>query len=774
MKERITGIIIAVGIFLIVTTFNPFTLPSLYLDSSQSFSFIALHKVSLLALLNIILLVIVGVKTIKRKTLAITSSKIALPALAVLIVAIISTFFSINTPNSIFGFNAAFSFSLFETIMLITFFFLLSNVIHTTVTIQRIIRYTIFSFLIIFLYSVLKYAFSWQVESIYFAQYINSFSFTLSGNSSSLTLLSLVMLHLCIGLVVMDVSQQNPRWLFIFDAVSLVISGACFIVFLNVSSPVQPTFYIVAAIASLLLIGYVLFTSERLRKAVLPLAILLIFSVSIGFTLYFGLTRDTQLAYASPRVPFDLSWNVTVESWKGSVSRGFVGNGQGNYTYLFDAYKDESAATAQNLTFVNSNPPYVPETRLNHAGSFFLEILSANGLLGLLAYGALFVLTATVGIKKMGQDAHPFSLFTLIACMLVGAGFFVTGYDFILLFLLWFLLAATIIFFHENEPQKELNISLAGKFDSGHNFNYVIPILLLLASAIIFYFALIITIANQAAFEAKRREGESEIAGYAEHAFKATQRFNRSDVFIRELVNANSIIFFEEMNALNKDLEENPDTKETPETQQRISELNTYSNLIVSDMDYAIELFPQEYRNYYLKGGFLLKTSEYSELALDESAANNLYTSLERNPYHAPTYFNLALLFERNKQYETAYNHIQKALQYENTNLNYLLKKADLLVEIENFDDAIKIYQAFQQLELSENAVPNREEFKTNITRKIEAAGSKKEEKLKKDESAQATPAEDNTPSLSPTDMPAPVENEVSPSGTPTTSPTGE
>jgi tetratricopeptide (TPR) repeat protein len=765
MNRKLTEIIIGVGILLILLTFNPFVSPGLYFDSTSAFTFMALHKVMLLGLLNLVLLVMWAIHAARTKELQITASKLYIPVFVFVLSSLVSTLLSVNKTNSLFGFNSTLANSFVETGMLATFFFIFVNNVRDSESVQRVLRFFTVGMAVVVLWTLFRYSGTWSNGSIYLRDYVNSIFFTPSGHYGSLIVLCLVSMLISIGLTVTSMVQNRSKNILIVDAVSLLVVSTGFFNFLNIAGRVKPYFYIVCIIAAVAAVGYLLFTNRRLKTTLVPVLSLVLLGLVLGFGSYFGITHRKVQPSSFPSMPMNVSWNISLDSIKASMSKGMFGIGQSNFTYAFDRFKNDSLVPG-NLT-INNNAPSVPEIRINHAGSYFLETLSAQGLVGLISFIAIFALFTFTGIRKMFTEMHPMGVFILIAFVLLGMATIVTGYDFTLLLTMWLLLAVLMVLYHEGEPQQNLNISLAGRsFDGNGNLNYLIPTIMVIGAGLVVFNAYKITNANVSAFWAKRFQSLGNLQQYQASSLDAVNKYPTSDVFIRELVNANGAILMNQLDELQKKVTDDPKAKENQDVINAANDLSNFQRGILSNLLFAINQYPDEYKNYYLAGLLTSRVSEYANLGQDQAALEYFANSISKNPYHPDTYFQMAKLYERNKNANSAFNNIQLANTYDTNNLFYQVKYADILVSVEGYDQALNIYNAFKDYKEKN---PNNEQIQefykaqdidTKITSTTKSRDEAAKKKAEEDEKAkQANPTTTPTPTpkatVTPTKAPA-------------------
>jgi tetratricopeptide (TPR) repeat protein len=711
MRSKIVESTIGIGILLILITFNPFIKPGLYLDSTGSYDFIASHKIVLLAILNFVLLLLWLVKIFKTKELAITSSKIYLFVFLWLISSVISVFFSINRLNSFLGFNATLAGSIIELMMLFIFFvFTVSNV-RKYESGFNILRYFNVAISIVTLWFLYRFSSQAGFETASLKDYLNTYLFSPTGNYGSFITFTFVAFMLSLCFVITDILNSNRRWTLAIDCSTTFLAGIGFINFLDITDPNKNYLYIILSLLLLAALGFLYTNLPRLKPTFIPVALLFVLTIILGFVSYFGLTSKALENFSYPQTPIDISWNVTLDSIKSSLGTGIVGNGQGNFTYLFDAYKKDpySSELAK-----NGNAPFVPEIRLNHAGSYILEVLATQGILGFLTFVSLIVTVFIIGIKKYSKEFDLLGISVLTSLGIVVISLVSSRYDFSLLFLFWILLAVNFVLFYKDDAEHKLNLSIwGGAYLSRNekNFNFVFPLLMLIPVGVSLFYGYRITTSNSAAFWSVTYRELAAVAStqqnvgaynrytaeYQKYAALAVSRFDSSDTFIREFVNAQAVSLFSNLEIITNEIKKDPKIIDKIETIQTMNNLSSSADQLNNQLQYAINLFPQDYKNYFMGGSMFSGLGLYANNpdAVNKKAIDYFTLSANRNSLHAPTYYELAVLYHKIKNYSAALSAIQLAEQ-QNPNIIYEIKMAEILKDSGAFEQALNIYKAFK------------------------------------------------------------------------------
>lgn len=747
---------LGIGLTLIIVAFNPFVFPGLYIDSTASFSFIASTKIFLLMLLNGILLVIWIIKIQKAQELHILSSRIFFPAFIWLASLIISSLTAVNRSVSFYGMNATLESSFIEGIMIFLLFFIVINNVRTKEDLEEILRFITGGFALAFLYTVIRYLGGWTLESGLFGYYFNNNTFTLIGHYGSLPVIALITSIFGAGMIISDIIFERSKASLIFDSIVLFINSATFAITLNLGGDIPEYLYLIAGVIVFSIIGYIIFSSKKLQRSLIPVFGILILALITGFALHFGIMRNATQPTSYPSLTIDATWNITLDSIKGTLQDGLLGRGPGSFGYAFDVYKNESVAlpinNSENQPLItnftkNAQSPSVEEIRVFQSGSLILGILQSQGLLGIISMIVLVAITITIAVRKGIENIDILGSFAFISFIALVIMSIFARYDFIIMLMLWLSLAIFIIFSSADEPQKNLIIAVTGRsFDFSNNMNYILPSLLLIGVLITIYGSFSIFVGNFYAYQAKQGQIENNIEKYSLNAENAVLSFPESDIFIRESAYADAIRLSTILNEIQQSISSNPESIESPEIQQKANTASDIQNRISNKINIAISAKPNEYKNYYFAGLTLSRTSEVFNLQYDAQAASYFQESLRRNPYHPDSYYQLAKIQLRNSKSESDYvvsrNSIIMALRYRPLNFTYQATYADILKASGNYESAQQIYNALK--ELKDNNSDN-ESIKLlyeqqNIDKDIE-------ETKKKIEESKVIPTPNQTPS---------------------------
>lgn len=749
---------LGLGLFFVILIFNPFAFPGLYIDSTASFGFIAMPKIFLLIVLNSVLLVIWTIKIYKTRELKILSSPIYFPIFLWIASLLISSLSGPNPIVSFYGMNNTLENSFIEGIMILLLFLITINNLKLREDLEEVTRFVVLGFSVSFLYTIIRYLSSWKLDNEFFGYYFNNNTFTLIGHYGSLPIVSLIAIILSTGLVISDIIYERTKKALIFDLIVLFISSSTYAITLNMGGYRPEYIYLIAGLILLSIIGYMVFSHIKLQITLIPVFGVIAIGLIAGFALHFGITKNVGQPINYPSLSIDATWNIVLDSIKGSLQAGLFGRGPGGFGYYFDVFKNESVALPINniqgqplLTnfTINAQSPSVEEIRVYQPGSLVLGILHAQGLFGILALILIVSVTISIAIKKGLENIGILGVIAFMSFIALIIISIFARYDFILMLIIWLTLAIFTISASTDEPNKNVSIMVTGRtYDFGHNLNYLVPLLMLIGTLFAIANTYRIFIGDFYAYQAKLGQIANNIERYQLNANLAFASYPESDIFVRESVYASAITLSNQIDELQKEITKNPEKANSEEITRKINDIIERQKVLINDLQIAKNFKPMEYKNYYLEGLMLSRLSEILELRLDSQAAQAFEEAKLRNSYHPDSYYQTAKLTLRNAKRETDYiaaaNAISVAIRYRPVNFLYQSTYADVLKALGNYEGALQIYEALKQLKENNlnNEMIKRLYENENIEQKIEDTKKRKEE---------IVPSPTPTPSRTPT-----------------------
>lgn len=729
MKKNWVRLVTGASIILIILAFNPLLNPFLYFDSKEEFFFNSQIKVFLLAALNTFLLFYWAFTARNKKEMHVTPTRFYWVLGLYLLSLTVSSFYSISQENSLLGFVGTFSGSFLEILNIVVLFVLILNLFKSKEDVFFFARVLMLGGAFASLWILVRHSISWEAGNIFFSNYLNYLRFSPTGALNSLIPVLLAAFIIAMIILFYTLSQKKfNKYILAFDISTLILTGMGLVNLLNLQSDNLNWFIIVIGIAALLYILYTTLNSKDLKQYKFHYLAIIVLTIGLGIVVYFINTKETLERAIRPTLSLNESWKISQESLNGSFMRSLFGNGSGNYVYIFDLFKSEPLALDTNssvdagklpFTNVNSNYPDIVEKRSVHADSYLIEILSNYGWVGILVFLTMVAYAFMLYFKN--KDKSDFLLTGLfLAFGILVLSMFKTGYDFTFFLYFWIILALGFAYLYKDQKQKNLIFAFQ---ESGErkstSLSFFIPVLLSIISISAFVFALRLMAANASAFWAKRFEylaalelqaGNEEgfyqyLLRYQESAADAVNTFDKSDVFIRELVYSNyQPVILETVKLL-----PGSDAELTEEQQQdlinKITYLNNVGNGILTNLDFAIRLYPYEYKNYYLKASLLDSLSTYTGNQLDSVAINNYERANILNTHNYSINYTLSNLYKRNGNFTAALNYLNLATRnLPLTSLNVLqaqLNYAEIYEGLDDKETAISIYESLIAQDLS-------------------------------------------------------------------------
>jgi len=424
-----------------------FILPLFFLPAGAggpwTFEFFEFNKmyllwiiIPLIAILWLFRMVFAGQRIVFKK------SPLDIPILFFLGAAGLASIFSINWFSSIFGYQGNLNQAWLGLLSLVLFYFIIINLADekSVLNITSFIKILIFSFtvyLIIFLSSFFN-GLAWLFSSL---NMIAPLAINTLGNSFAVaTIFSLIIIILALGRLFELKKQADFKntELYFYN---LVIIFTLFSLALINFSIIWWGLLIVGL--SFLLILRPWHYNERIfkPKIIWPIIFIIIagaFIVLPNLNISYYLTgQDLPLEEV---LDYKNSSEIGLNVLKNNL---VLGSGPGSFIYNFSLYRDTSL-----------NNTELWQLRYNQAGSYIIEIISTLGILGILSYllilSLIFYLAFFYFKKYFFKDKNYLVFSLALAILILILYQFLYVVNTALLFLFWFLLAALIVVWQEN------------------------------------------------------------------------------------------------------------------------------------------------------------------------------------------------------------------------------------------------------------------------------------------------------------------------------------
>jgi O-antigen ligase/Tfp pilus assembly protein PilF len=334
--------------------------PILFLNFTTEFY--ETPKLIFLVVSTLVLILLWSVSWIVKGKVSLTRTPLDIPLIILLVIILISTFFSGSRYVSIFGNLPRIHGSAISWVTYILFYFVAVSHLRTPSHVRSLVYVLLGSGVVVSLLSIMS--FFGLYLPLPFSQFQN---FTPTGSSFSTVALMILLLPLTFFSIIHPnryMPQAAAAGISVLFAITILLLG-------------NWTFYIV----TLVLLGIALFVSKKsdiLRAA--PFLALLAGVSAILFvaliTPIAGNRNPLQQKYANfPRevqMPFINSWKVSVSAFRDSP---FLGTGPATYLFDFTQYKplEHNQGRFWNINF-------------DTAHNEFLQMLATLGILGVLAF----------------------------------------------------------------------------------------------------------------------------------------------------------------------------------------------------------------------------------------------------------------------------------------------------------------------------------------------------------------------------------------------------
>ncbi len=385
--QNVLNRIIKTSVYLLVFLIPLFFLPISFESFEFNKQYLLFFLVSLAFFAWLVKMVLVD------KQIRFRWTPLAFFVLAFLVVAIISTIFSVDKSSSLFGFYGRFSGGLIGILSLGALYFLITNNVRTRpevstgsnsekraddrpLTTGGILTTFFCSSFLVVLASYFSIFGIWakinsllSLPPVMLQRTFSPVTGSLEGLSIFLAVVAVFLAGLLMGQKVRSRLIGLLRWLlFIATLILLIIIDF------------TPAWLLI--LASLIL--FVIFSlwrrvfRENVNRLLIPIFLIIVAAVGI----YFQPTRiifgpDSQIANLPQEQVLNqkTSWSIGYQSTVEDVKSGFLGSGPGTFHYEFASQKP-----------IEINQSWLWQIRFDRAGSHLAEVLGTMGFLGVLAY----------------------------------------------------------------------------------------------------------------------------------------------------------------------------------------------------------------------------------------------------------------------------------------------------------------------------------------------------------------------------------------------------
>lgn len=348
-----------------------------------------------LILLTGFLLLLWSVKWVLNEKISLTRTPLDLPFILLLIVFIISTFFSSSRPVSILGNLPRVHGGLATFLIYIILYFILVSNIKKVNVVKNFLHLLLASGVVLSILGIAYYL-GKPILPLSWTAFLN---FTPSGsNFSTVAFLTLLLPLPLVTLLKESESKKSIQELFKKPGPELlhIIANAGVLTLFGIVIALTGSF--ATWVAGLIAVSLTLFAvpASSIKKnfslLLVPVALVVLVSV-VAFMPIGGskniLHKQAQAFPVELQLPLNISWKVSVSAFRDSP---FWGTGPASYLFDFTTYKP---AEFNNLKFWN--------TRFDQAFNEYFQFLATLGAMGLSALLLLTIVTISLAFKALSS-----------------------------------------------------------------------------------------------------------------------------------------------------------------------------------------------------------------------------------------------------------------------------------------------------------------------------------------------------------------------------------
>ncbi len=338
-------------------------------------------KNTLLAFGVLISLFMWGLLVSLRKKLTIVRTKIDKPIVIYLVAFVLSTFFSIYSQSSVWGYNSRLTGGLISILILVLFFYLSVNFIRTKRKVALALNLWVGSISLLAFFTVLNSfgffnsMFEKFVETHPSLAFLQTSVFSPVGANNILPILFIMAIPILMGFVFKYKKLQMQSLTCIVGTLLSI-----FAVGLTAFSGNNLYNVLISGLLVFVATGTVVFNyvkTSKLHFSTIPIILVTVFSVafSLSSSLRDKVVKDINFSQ-NQTIPFEIEWSVVSGVFREHGIKGFLlGTGPDTYAYDFTRFRTIE---------YNSYPQW--KSTYTNASNELLNVFATRGTLGLLSF----------------------------------------------------------------------------------------------------------------------------------------------------------------------------------------------------------------------------------------------------------------------------------------------------------------------------------------------------------------------------------------------------
>lgn len=683
--DKVINWIIAGLVFIVPWIFSPFTN-----------EYYEITKNTLLILGVSALLVLWAIKLYQQKQIKLFRSRFDLALGLLLVSYALSTFFSIYSQTSIWGFTSRMTGGLLSITFLGLFFYIIVNSVRNFKQVNFLLNTVLISitglalFTIFNSFGLFNLIFENLAESTPSLTFITNALFTPIGNPNTVFALFILVLPIFIFQIFNRVSKTTKT---LSTLASIILLIALSIT--SVSSIEVISYFSWLLIAAILLMPIIINKQlpEKALAYYVPVILIAIGSAvlalvpSVRGSVYENI-NFTQ--FLNP--PFATSWQIITGTYSEYGVKGFlIGTGADTYAYDYINFKPIEQNSQPNWTDYYTRPATQVEA-----------LLVNQGLLGIASYSLFAIVSGLFLYKKLLRSGvNNNSLISLgvavVTFFLLG---FVSYFSLTILLVFFVLLALLTVSWQLANPEEAEKFNLTLKVNKEDQELNLMPYLLMSIFAVTALFSFYYVLQNYRSELLYRKAviaGAFEDYAQADAAItKALQLTPNKDYFYRNIAALGLNALRNEAAAATQYKDENPDA-ELPQESQAYQQY-LLEDVVVASVNTALELNPYDATNWE---NAALIFRQLVELTNGEQFGGDTLQAAQQaialNPYNPDNYLLLGYVYQYNQDEQLKQQAEQVLLRAYELQPSYPLSifaLGNYLVSNNNPEAALQLYQS--------------------------------------------------------------------------------
>ena len=638
------------------------------------------------------------IRLFNRGVLYYTKSPIDGALIIFVLIAFISSFFSVSFKTSLWGFEDRMGSGSVILVSIFLFFYLARSFIKSKEDILNTLSFLVFGITLGTIISLLLY---WKLPALLTIPiYSDLLTLGLTIYSSARISFVVALVGFLIALYLISYFFANKRYLpAIFILISSIILLSAILSYLLSLGTLFAIIFIIVIVGLIILNsllknnGYKIIFVYGLISIVLSTIVLLFLSIP---QLRSSISFLDEYLIKQVVIPADMSWRITTSIFGDGILRALIGNGYDTFIIGYNKYRE-----------LTSQPQLLLVSSFTYATNHVLNTLANLGILGFLSW---IYIGITLGkeIYQLIKQKVFFSSFSSIFLILISIIYILSFYVHFtfIIFLLFFFLNMIYILFKSQDEKKKVDafvLSLSFFIHKPENkeketYNTALIIIGTIMLVIINLVILRNTVALLNAFYAeskyvqfskvdeKNTMEKEKILRDSMLSYETAAKMSNIDTYSRRF----SMIITDYVGVLVTRYSEERDDLEK---EKLVDDISVYSEIAIEYSRRATEYNSVVYSNWLNRSNIYAKLVGYGLTIHTRSAISAIKEALLLNPLNYELYYSAGQLYLINNDDVSARSALLKVLNINPNHVPSIVLSAEIAMKEKKYEEASQLFE---------------------------------------------------------------------------------